>query len=224
MTDLRGLLTESKSAIQSIGSITSEGLGETFACNVFGHYVMVRQLEDLMASGDRSRIVWTGSCTAKRETYDPLDYQCNEGANPYESSKYVTDAIAVALNSRLNRRNIYSFATHPGVAATNIIYDHLNWAMRRVMKAAFYMGRTFGIKELTITGWNGSYSNYVVATRPIQSLNQFLKYGSYCKPWGPVYCLEKLIDQYDEEEANDLLEKLDNLLEEFQKKELGVIS
>ncbi|CAG8509025.1 4964_t:CDS:2 [Acaulospora morrowiae] len=218
ITDPKGLLIESTPLIQPVGATTSEGLGETFACNVFGHYIMIRQLEDVLASSDQSRIIWTSSRTAKRDDYNPSDYQCFRGPSPYESSKYVTDVIAIALNSRLNKRNIHSFTTHPGVVATNIVYDHLGWAMDKTMKAVLYTGRSLGIKEATITGWNGSYANYVVATEPIENLNKFCKYGSYAKPWGSIYCLEEAIICYDEKEANDLLRKLDDLLNEFRKK------
>lgn len=58
---------------------------------------------------------------------------------PYESSKYITDMIAVALNSRLNQRNIFSFTTHPGVAATNIVRDHLGFGMQKLMEVSFYV-------------------------------------------------------------------------------------
>jgi hypothetical protein len=30
--------------VQPVGITTAEGLGETFACNVFGHYIMVSDL------------------------------------------------------------------------------------------------------------------------------------------------------------------------------------
>jgi NAD(P)-dependent dehydrogenase (short-subunit alcohol dehydrogenase family) len=35
------LLSRTDAIVQPVGETTAEGLGRTFACNVFGHYVMV---------------------------------------------------------------------------------------------------------------------------------------------------------------------------------------
>ncbi|RHZ82979.1 hypothetical protein Glove_101g44 [Diversispora epigaea] len=218
LSNPKELFTDTKSIIQPVGNLTEEGLGETFACNIFGHYVMIHQLEDMLAAAGHARIIWTSSCTARRDDYNPIDYQCIEGSSPYESSKYITDIISVALNSRLNQRNIFSFTTHPGVVATNIVSDHLGFVMGKLMKIGFYTARILGLKEETITAWNGSYSNYIVATQPIENLNKYHKYGSYVKPWGSVYYLDELIDRYNENEALSLLKKLDDLILEFKKK------
>ncbi|CAG8554697.1 3711_t:CDS:2 [Cetraspora pellucida] len=211
------LLTESKVVVQPIGNKTRDGLGETFACNVFGHYVMIRQLEDLMSISGDARIIWTSSSASSKDYYNFADYQCIEGNNPYESSKYITDIIAIALNTRLNQRHIYSFTTHPGVVATNIVGDHLGWVMDKLMRVGFHLGRICGLREETITAWNGSYSNFIVATLPIERLDKSLKYGSCVKPWGTVYYDENFVD-YHEKDATALLNQLDRLLENFSQK------
>ncbi|CAG8487818.1 10739_t:CDS:2 [Diversispora eburnea] len=204
------LFTDTKLIVQPVGNLTEEGLGETFACNIFGHYVMVslfyfNWLIDnsnmLAAAAGHARIVWTSSCTAKRDDYNPIDYQCIKGSSPYESSKYISDIISIALNSRLNQRGIFSFTTHPGVVASNIVRDHLGIVMGKAMEIGLHLARILGLKEETITAWNGSYSNYIVATQPIENLNKYHKYGSYVKPWGSVYYLDELIDRYNENEA-----------------------
>ncbi|RIB02154.1 hypothetical protein C2G38_2125880 [Gigaspora rosea] len=212
------LLTESKIVAQPIGNKTIEGLGETFACNVFGHYVMVRQLEDLLSISGDARIIWTSSDACNKDYFNFADYQCIEGTNPYESSKYITDMIAIALNIRLNARHIYSFTTSPGVVATNIVGSHLGWVMDKFMKVGFTLGRICGLREETVTAWNGSYSNFIVATSPIECLNKLLKYHSRVKPWGTVYYEESSVDDYKEKEATSLLNQLDRLLDDFSKK------
>lgn len=40
-TDPVGLLERADATIQPIGEINEDGMGKVFACNVFGHYVMV---------------------------------------------------------------------------------------------------------------------------------------------------------------------------------------
>ena len=49
------------------------------------------------------------------------------------------DLIAIGLNSRLNDLNIYSFTTHPGVAATNIVQDHLGFVLGYGMQIGLHM-------------------------------------------------------------------------------------
>ncbi|KAG9283986.1 hypothetical protein G9A89_005493 [Geosiphon pyriformis] len=210
------LLTESRCLVQPL-RITDEGLGETFACNFFGHFVMVNELEDLLAASHDPRVVWVSSCSASRKDYDKDDFQCLKGKYPYESSKYLIDIVGVALNGRFRNRNIHSFVTHPGVVATNIIRDNLGWVMANVMSTCFYLARFCGVNEETVTSWNGSFSNYYVVTKnPIESLKTNVKYGTYIKPWGSVYIREGSIDQYDEKEATELLKKLYEILKNFK--------
>nr|CAG8536606.1 3420_t:CDS:2 [Entrophospora candida] len=214
------LLTKSEVVVQPIGKVTKEGLGETFASNFFGHYVMIKELEDLFVSSSQgARIIWTSSMTPAKDDFVLEDFQCIKGKNPYESSKYIIDITSVALNLKLNKKNIHNFTTEPGIVATNIVRVHLGWLAAAAMYIAFYLGRFFGINEETITSWNGSYSNYYVAiTNPITLLNTSIKYGSRVKPLGDVYVNEDTIVDYDEEVSDALLNKLDGLFNDFKLK------
>lgn len=42
-TDPVGLLERADATIQPVGEINEDGMGKVFACNVFGHYVMVKE-------------------------------------------------------------------------------------------------------------------------------------------------------------------------------------
>ena len=66
-----------------------------------------------------------------------LIFTISKSKCPYESSKYAIDVVAVAMNDFLNRRNIKSFTTHPGVVATNIVRSHMPWIMGKVMENLF---------------------------------------------------------------------------------------
>ncbi|GBC09772.1 hypothetical protein RclHR1_00910022 [Rhizophagus clarus] len=215
------LLSRTDALVQPVGITTTEDLGETFACNVFGHYVMIRELENLLIKTKDSRIIWTSSCTATKEHFNSEDYQAIKSNVPYEASKRMTDLISIKLNSRLNKHDIYSFTTHPGVAATNIVRDHLGWVMGYGMQIGFYAARTFlGMRNQTVTNWNGSYSNYHVATQPIDLLkNDYVKkFCSYCNRFGEAYVDTDDIEGYNEVEAEVLVNKLDKLLDEFRVK------
>ena len=63
---------------QHVGIMTPEGLGDCFAGNVFGHWIMVRELQGLLEKAN-GRIVWSSSTTADPTFFDSKDYQCIQG-------------------------------------------------------------------------------------------------------------------------------------------------
>ena len=65
---------------QSVGLQTETGLGLVFACNVLGHYIMVKELIPLLSkSSIGARVIWCSSTTAVKEFFDPDDWQCLQG-------------------------------------------------------------------------------------------------------------------------------------------------
>jgi 17beta-estradiol 17-dehydrogenase/3beta-hydroxysteroid 3-dehydrogenase len=64
---------------QEIGQVNSDGLGFVFASNCFGHFVMVRELTELMEKTGQAVISWCSSTTAAREFLDIDDFQCLAG-------------------------------------------------------------------------------------------------------------------------------------------------
>jgi len=47
---------------------------------------------------DPGRVIWTSSMTAEKACFDLQDWQGLESVQPYESSKWVTDLVAIRLN------------------------------------------------------------------------------------------------------------------------------
>ncbi|KAI9300397.1 hypothetical protein BJ944DRAFT_170888, partial [Cunninghamella echinulata] len=117
------LMESSDATIQCRGEINQDGLGKVFASCVFGHYVMMRQLESLLSNSiDGSRVIWTSSSTALNELFDINDWQGIKSELPYESSKWACDLLAVASNDYFQQHqlNITSFTTSPAVVASRI--------------------------------------------------------------------------------------------------------
>ncbi|CAI8000551.1 3-keto-steroid reductase/17-beta-hydroxysteroid dehydrogenase 7, partial [Geodia barretti] len=55
---------------------TSDGLQQVFSTNLFGHYLMVQELEGFLSAQTRDcHVIWTSSVTASRATFDPTDIQ-----------------------------------------------------------------------------------------------------------------------------------------------------
>ncbi|KAF9580110.1 hypothetical protein BGW38_003371, partial [Lunasporangiospora selenospora] len=94
------LVIRSDVLIQPKQHLTKDGIGNVFACNVFGHYMMIKGLEDQLnkTEDDPGRVIWTGSLTGEKNSYRASDWQGLESNMPYESSKWATDLLAIRLN------------------------------------------------------------------------------------------------------------------------------
>jgi 17beta-estradiol 17-dehydrogenase/3beta-hydroxysteroid 3-dehydrogenase len=67
---------ESSDATQQImGEINDDQVGLVFACNVLGHYIMIRELEVLLMASGGGRVIWTSSSTASSATFSIDDWQ-----------------------------------------------------------------------------------------------------------------------------------------------------
>uniref|UniRef100_A0A673A8F6 Hydroxysteroid (17-beta) dehydrogenase 7 n=1 Tax=Sphaeramia orbicularis TaxID=375764 RepID=A0A673A8F6_9TELE len=86
-------------------SVTPDGLQEVFATNLFGHFLLVRELEPVLCqAGQTSQLIWTSSSNAHRSAFDLEDIQHQRGSQPYSSSKYASDLLSLALNTHYNKQ------------------------------------------------------------------------------------------------------------------------
>ncbi|KAG0091042.1 hypothetical protein BGZ93_004992 [Podila epicladia] len=94
------LVIRSDVLVQPKQHLTEDGIGNVLAANVFGHFLMIKGLEDQLSKTeeDPGRVIWTSSMTAEKSSFDPSDWQGLEAVAPYESSKWVTDLLAIRLN------------------------------------------------------------------------------------------------------------------------------
>ncbi|XP_049737051.1 3-keto-steroid reductase/17-beta-hydroxysteroid dehydrogenase 7 isoform X2 [Elephas maximus indicus] len=114
-----GLLTQED-------KITADGLQEVFETNVFGHFILFRELESLLCHSDHpSRLIWTSSRNARKSNFSLEDFQHCKGHEPYSSSKYATDLLSVALNRNFSQQGLYSSVVCPGTVLTNLTYGIL---------------------------------------------------------------------------------------------------
>ena len=120
---------------QKANAKSADGLCETFHTNVFGHYMMVRQLDMLLSvanneTGLPGRVIWLSSLTANSEFLDPSDMQAFHNNSKYESSKRLMDVLSMELSRAWVGRDIYSVVTDPGVTMTSIVGDLVpHWAL-----------------------------------------------------------------------------------------------
>ncbi|KAG8436507.1 hypothetical protein GDO86_007564, partial [Hymenochirus boettgeri] len=101
--------------------VTEDGLQETFETNVFGHYILIKEIEPLLCHLDSpSQLIWTSSSNARKSAFSLPDYQHSQGQESYSSSKYATDLLSVSLNKHYNHQRVYSTVVCPGLVVTNL--------------------------------------------------------------------------------------------------------
>ncbi|KAI4121124.1 MAG: hypothetical protein LQ347_006946, partial [Umbilicaria vellea] len=156
-------------------------LAEIFCSNVFGHYLLCHFLAPLfsvrpLSIPSRSRIIWISSVEAYAWTFSPSDLQGLHAPTAYESSKRLTDILALTAslpstkpwtdrflsissssshadeNKNIREPSIY--LTHPGICATTIIA--LPLILHWTMTLAFYLARWFGSPWHTVSAYKGA--------------------------------------------------------------------
>lgn len=156
-------------------------LGEIFCANVFGHYLLAHGLVPLLSrSSSTGRIIWISSLEAYAHTFSPADIQGLAAQQPYESSKRLTDILALTANLRSTLPYVSRFLSastsppprplmksltakpstpkiylaHPGICATAII--PLAFPLQWLMTLAFYLARLLGSPWHTVSPYKGA--------------------------------------------------------------------
>ncbi|KAL8863227.1 MAG: hypothetical protein Q9178_000602 [Gyalolechia marmorata] len=185
----------------------STRLGQVFCSNVFGHYLLVHGIVSLLSNSPAmsGRIIWISSLEAYDSTFSIDDLQGLSSPSAYESSKRLTDILA--LSSRLPSAQPWvdgflppasghappkQYVAHPGICATNIL--PLHWILVYVMTAAFYVARWTGSPWHTVTSYKGACAPVWLALASQEELDAIEENGGAGK-WGSA------IDWQGEERA-----------------------
>ncbi|XP_058516936.1 3-keto-steroid reductase/17-beta-hydroxysteroid dehydrogenase 7 [Ochotona princeps] len=195
-----GLLTQQD-------TLTADGLQEVFATNIFGHFVLIRELEPLLCHTDSpSRLIWTSSRNARKSNFSLEDIQHSKGQEPYSSSKYATDLLNVALNRRYNQQGLYSSVVCPGTVLTNMTYGILPPFMWTLLIPIIWLLRFFA-NAFTLTPYNGSEALVWLFQQRPESLSPLTKYMSATTGLGNNYIIHQKMD-VDEDTAEKLYQSL----------------
>ncbi|KAI4274062.1 MAG: hypothetical protein LQ337_004213 [Flavoplaca oasis] len=209
LTNFRQAITFPTFKLGSVGDLTapqisetsasrpkSTQLGQVFCSNVFGHYMLVHGIAPLLSNSSATpgRVIWISSHEAYGSTFSIDDIQGLSSPVAYESSKRLTDILA--LTSRLpntqrwvdgflpppsNHRPPRQYVAHPGVCATNIM--PIYWILTYAMTAAFYLARWIGSPWHTVTPYKGACAPVWLALASQQELDAMEADGGVAK-WG----------------------------------------
>ncbi|KAM7388488.1 hypothetical protein PAMP_024658 [Pampus punctatissimus] len=200
--------------------ITHDGLQEVFVTNLFGHFLLIRELEPILChAGRTSQLIWTSSSNAHRSAFDLEDIQHQRGTQPYSSSKYASDLLSLALNTHYNKQGLYSSVICPGFVMTNLTYGILPsfpaflWTL---LMPVFWLIRMF-TNTFTLTPYNGAEALFWLFKQKPESLDPQAKYHSLTSGLGNNYTQPHKMD-IDLETSDALYEKLLQLESEVKKK------
>ncbi|XP_037642180.1 3-keto-steroid reductase/17-beta-hydroxysteroid dehydrogenase 7-like [Sebastes umbrosus] len=198
--------------------LNSDGLQEVFATNLFGHFLLIRELEPLLCSLDQtSRIVWTSSSNARRSAFSIEDMQHRNGMESYSSSKYASDSLSLALNRHKNSQGLFSSVICPGLVMTNLTYGILPSFFWTLIMPIMWLIRIF-TNTFTLTPYNGAEALYWLFIQTPESLDPRAKYCSLTSGLGTNYTQPRQMD-IDEEMSEVLYSKLVELEKEVRRKQ-----
>ena len=150
---------------------TAMPLGEVFAANVFGHYLLVHYIMPLLSNtkvdGSGGKIIWVSSLEAHARALYLEDLQALESYEAYESSKRLTDVLSLTYSMPATKPWVSRFlgdskgntgeasssqprmyVTQPGVSSTGIF--PLPFFIVFFVNFAFYVARWLGSPWHTI--------------------------------------------------------------------------
>lgn len=188
-----GEVTEPQTGLE-----TEPRLGSVFCANVFGHYMLAHNVVPLLKKSGRpngpGRVVWVSSLEATVNMFDIDDIQGLRSQAPYESSKALTDILAVTSNLPSAApwvKSFYSvdkpkaiangnangtqddkqpgptpniYLSHPGICGSGIL--PLNLPLFYLMLSAFWMARILGSPWHTLSTYLGACAPVWLALSP----------------------------------------------------------
>ena len=191
-TDLLHQVTWPSYKIAPVGVLTNRQtqkqeepvLGAVFCANVFGHYMLAHDVAPLLKKAQSlkgpGRVIWVSSVEATIKAFDVNDIQGLQSKTPYESSKALTDILALTSNlpstapwtvdsffrsnddaEAKDQPTPTMYLSHPGICATSIVPLALPlvWAML----AACWIARMLGSPWHTMSTYKGAWAPVFLA-------------------------------------------------------------
>ncbi|XP_055887461.1 3-keto-steroid reductase/17-beta-hydroxysteroid dehydrogenase 7-like isoform X3 [Biomphalaria glabrata] len=201
--------------------VTEDGLQCVFQTNVFGHYVMVKELEDRLGNVSSteqkpSQIIWTSSSASQAKNFKIEDFQHKNGKDPYSSSKFAIDILSVALNEKMNKQNVFSHSVCPGLVMTNMTYGILPQWFWTLMIPLLWLLHFF-VPSMTNNTENGTEALIWLSAQDPMTLDPQTKYMSHVNVFNKSYVAKSKMN-INPELAEKFIQELDQLNNSFQLK------
>lgn len=209
-TDLLHVLTFPNFKLSAVGWTTKpqlpEGkgsepaIGEVFCANLFGHYMLAHDLTPLLKKSYDSRIIWISSLEAYPWALSMDDFQGIKSPLAYESSKRITDALAITSDlpatapwtqkfyesdHRQSKANLEHrprmYVAQPGLCYTSII--PVPYILQFAWIGIFYVCRWLGSMWHNIDAYTAACAPVWLALSPQDLLDDYQERDGLSK-WG----------------------------------------
>ncbi|KAL4958391.1 hypothetical protein BDW69DRAFT_153936 [Aspergillus filifer] len=171
-------------------------LGTVFCANVFGHYMLAHNVMPLLrkagssdsssgAGEESGRVIWVSSIEATVKAFDVEDIQGLRTEAPYESSKALTDVLALTselpstapwvksftstTETNLTSTAPKTYLSHPGICSSSIVPLHT--VLIYCMLAATWLARMLGSPWHTLSTYLGACAPVWLALSPQSELD-----------------------------------------------------
>lgn len=188
LSNITYLFSTGGDILRTKDDVTPDGLREIFATNVFGHFLLIKELEDfLISQGRPCHIVWTSSSSASKAEVDLNNIQAEKGKDPYAVSKKVIDLLSIELNRELSPKGVYSHTTCPGLVMSQLTYGILPKWVWTLLFPILVLIRLLITPTMTIDATNGAEAiMWLVHTDPA-TVDPGVKYVSNVSALGRRY-------------------------------------
>ncbi|KAL4945377.1 hypothetical protein BDV06DRAFT_219347 [Aspergillus oleicola] len=187
-------------------------LGTVFCANVFGHYMLAHKVMPLLHKSSHpnadgpGRVIWVSSIEGTIKAFDIEDIQGLRTEVPYESSKALTDILALTSDlpstapwvksfnsySASDKGNTTShsrpttYLSHPGICSSSIV--PLPQILIYCMLAATWLARMLGSPWHTLSTYLGACAPVWLALAPQSELDvaesRYAHLGGGKAKWG----------------------------------------
>ncbi|KAF9888006.1 3-keto-steroid reductase [Aspergillus nanangensis] len=211
-----GVVTSPQTTLSTEGE-EEPRLGSIFCANVFGHYMLAHNVMRLLrrsSSPQPGRVIWVSSLEGTAHLFDPSDLQGLQTYPAYESSKALTDILALTADLPSSAPWVKSFyavddnkdtdtttttisapavdsppnmyLSHPGICGTGIL--PLSLPLFYAMIAAFWLARLLGSPWHTLSTYAGAVAPVWLALSPQADLADaeatYREHGGGRAKWG----------------------------------------
>eukprot|EP00731_Ephydatia_muelleri_P023887 Em0016g158a len=192
--------------------VTPDGLREIFATNVFGHFLLIKELEDFLSSQGRPcHIVWTSSSSASKAEVDLDNIQAEKGKDPYAVSKKVIDLLSIELNRELSPKGVYSHTTCPGLVMSQMTYSILPKWVWSLLFPILVLIRLLITPTMTIDASNGAEAMMWLAHTDPATVDPGVKYVSTVSALGMRYVARHAIKGQQADLTQAVYKKLERI-------------
>ncbi|KLO19773.1 hypothetical protein SCHPADRAFT_817415 [Schizopora paradoxa] len=225
-------LTSPLFKLQTVGELSVDQVGYVFQCNVFGHYVLYRELQNLLKryyslSNNPARVLWTSSIEAVPSCYDSKDWQLLKNDHSYEATKYQMDLLVGTFEARQEDASdplIRHLLEHPGVVKTNILTSSVNnFILEALAQMLFYLVRFLGSRNHVISTYKAAVSAVHLLLVPLAFITTTgkgktpLKFAAQSTRSGQEYVDADTVHDWESRapDGEDLLDKCEALYQKF---------